>query len=164
MFWAMVLEKSLESSLDCKEIKPVNPKGIQSWIFIGRTDAEAEASILWPPDAKGQHTGKHLDAGKGWGQEEKGMTEYEMVWWHHWLNGHEFEQAPGDGEGQGSLTCFSSWGHKELDRTTKWEKNYKLLARICEKVTLVNDNIFRKCFHKHYHFSVFTTKKNYHSF
>ena len=125
MFWAMVLEKSLESPLDCKEIKPVNPKGIQSWIFIGRTDAEAETPILWPPDAESQHTGKDLDAGKGWGQEEKGMTEYEMVCWHHWLNGREFEQAPGNGEGQGSLTCFSSWGHKELDRTTKWEKNYK---------------------------------------
>ena len=88
-FWTVVLEKTLESPLDCKEIKPVNPKG--NWIFIERTDAEAETPILWPPDAKNWLTGKDPDAGKDWGQEEKGMTEDEMVGWHHWLNGHELE-------------------------------------------------------------------------
>ena len=98
-FSIVVLKKTLESSLDCKEVKPVNPKENQSWIFTGRTDAEAEAPILWLPDAKSQLIGKDPDAGKDWGQEEKGTTEDEMVGWHHWLNGHEFEQAPGDGEG-----------------------------------------------------------------
>jgi len=99
----VVLEKTLESPLDSKEIKPVNPKGNQPWMFI-RTDVEA--SILWPPDVKSQLIGKDPDVGKGWRQ-EKGMTEDEMVGWHHWLNGHEFEQAPGDGEGQGSLAYCS---------------------------------------------------------
>ena len=98
-FRTVVLEKTLESPLDCREIKPVNPKENQSWIFIGRTDAEAETSILWPPDVKSWLTGKDPDAGEFWRQEEKGMTEDEMVGWHHWLAGHEFEQAPGDGEG-----------------------------------------------------------------
>ena len=116
-FWTVVLEKTLESLLDCEEIKPVNPKGNQSWIFIGRTDAEAEATILWPPDAKNWLTGKDPDAGKDWKEEEKGMTEDEMVGWHHQLDGHEFEQAPGIVDGQGNLVCCSPWGHKESDRT-----------------------------------------------
>ena len=110
-------EKTLESPLDCKKIKPVNPKGNQPWIVIERTDAEAEAPILWPPDAKSWLVREDLDAGKDWRQEEKGMTEDEMVGWHHWLNAHEFEQAPGDGEGQGSLACCSPWGGKELNTT-----------------------------------------------
>ena len=93
-------------SLDCKEIQPVNPKGNQSWIFIGRTDAEVEVPILWPPDAKRWLTGKDPNAGKDWGQEEKGVTEIEMVGWHHQLNGHEFEQILGDSEGQGSLASI----------------------------------------------------------
>ena len=109
-FWTVVLEKTLVSPLDCKEIKPVRPKGNQSWIFIGSTDAEAP--ILWPPDAK-RHP-LDSDAGKDW-RHEKVVTENEMVGWHHWLNGREFEQAPGDGEGQGSLACCSPWGRKELD-------------------------------------------------
>ena len=92
-FWTIVLEKTLESPLDCKEIQSVHPKGNQSWIFIGRTDAEAETPILWPPDVKSWLIGKDPDAGKDWGQEEKGMTEDEMVGWHHWLDGHEFEQV-----------------------------------------------------------------------
>ena len=112
-FWTVVLEKTLESPLDCKEIKPVHPKGNQSWIFIGRTDSEAP--ILWPPDVKSWLTGKDPDAKKDWGQEKKGATEEEMVAWHHWLKGHEAEQAPGDGEGQGSLVCCYSWGCKEQD-------------------------------------------------
>ena len=121
-FWAAVLEKTLESPLDCKEIKAVNSKGNQSWIFIGRTDDEAEASILQPPDAKSWLIGKDPDAGKDWGQEEKGTTEDEMVGWHHWLNGHEFNQSLGNGEGQGvhsivhgatkSQTWLSDWTTK----------------------------------------------------
>ena len=107
-----------------KEFQPVNPKGNQSWIFIGRTDAEAEVPILRPPDARSQLIGKDLDAGKDWGQEEEGMTEDEMVGWHHWLDGREFEQTPGNGEGQGSLACCSPWGHKELD-TTEWLNSNK---------------------------------------
>ena len=104
-FWTVVLEKTLESPLDCKEIKPVNPKGNQFWMFIGRTKAEAENPTHWPPDVKNWLLGKYPDAGKDWRQEEKGMTEDEMVGWHPWLNGYEFEQAPGIGEGQGSLVC-----------------------------------------------------------
>ena len=113
-----VKEGSWES-LDCEEIKPVHPKGNQSWIFIGRTDAEAETPVLWPPDAKNWLIGKDPDAGKDWKEEEKGMTEDEMVGWHHRLDGHEFEQAPGTGDRQGSLACCSPWGHKELDTTER---------------------------------------------
>ena len=98
-FWTVVLEKTLESPLDCKEIQPVHSKGNQSWIFIGRTDAEAETPILCPPDAKNWLLGKDPDAGKDWRQEEKGSTEDEMIGWHHWFNEHEFEQAPGIGDG-----------------------------------------------------------------
>ena len=112
-----VCSRRLESPLDCKEIKPVNPKGNQPWIFIGRTDAAAEAPILWPPDAKSWLFGKDPDAGKDRRQEEKGTTEDEMVGWHHWLNGHEFEQTMGNNKGQGSLACSSPWGCKELDTT-----------------------------------------------
>ena len=109
-FWTVVLEKTLESPLDSNRIQPVHPKGNQSWIFIGRTDSEAETPILWPPDVKSWLLGKDTDAGKDWGQEEKGTTEHEMVGWHHRLDGHEFEQAPGVGDGQGSLVCYSPWG------------------------------------------------------
>ena len=116
-FWTMVLEKTLESPLDCKDFQPVHPKGNQSWIFIGRNDAKAEAPILWPPDGKNWLIEKDPDAGKDWRWEEKGIIEDEMVGLHHRLNGHEFEQAPGDSEGQGSLLCCSPWGHKESDTT-----------------------------------------------
>ena len=115
-FWTVMLEKTLESPLDCKEIQPVYPKGDQSWIFIGRTDAEAETPILWSLDVKNRLTGKDPDAGKDWRQGEKGTRE-DMIGWHHWLNGHEFEQAPGVGDGQGSLVCCSPWGCKESDTT-----------------------------------------------
>ena len=118
-FWTVVLEKTLESPLDCKEIQPVNPKGNRSWIFIGRIDAEAETPILLPADTKNWLIGKDPDAGKDWGQEEKGMTEDEMVRWHHWLKGHELEQALGVGDGQGSLVCCSPWGCKESDMTER---------------------------------------------
>ena len=111
-FWAVVLEKTLESLLDSKEIQPVHPKGDQSWVFIGRTDAEAETPILWLPHAKSWLIGKDPDAGRGWGQEEKGTTEDEMVGWHHWHNGHEFDETPGVGDGQGGLVCCGTRGHK----------------------------------------------------
>ena len=116
-FWTMRLQKTLESPLGCKEIKPVNPKANQLWISTGRTDTEAEAPILWPSDAKSRFIGKDPDAGKDWGQEEKGVTGDEMVGWHHQLKGYESEQILGDREGQGSLVCCSLWGCKEVDMT-----------------------------------------------
>ena len=118
-FWTVVLEKTLENPLDWKEIQPVHPKGNQSWIFIGRTDVEAETPIIWSPDAKNWLTGKDSDAGRDWGQEEKGTTEDEVVGWHHRLNGHEFEQTPGAGDGQGGPACCSPWGSKESDMTER---------------------------------------------
>jgi len=121
-FWIVVLEKTLESPLDCKDIQLVNPKGNQFWIFIEMTDAEAETPRVWPPNMKNWLTGKDPDAGKDWRQEEKGMTEDEMVGWHHWLDGLEFEQALWVGNGQGSLACCSQWGHKEegMNERLKW--------------------------------------------
>ena len=118
-FWTVVLEQTLESPLDSKEIKPVNPKGNQSWIFIGMTDTEAETPVLWPPHGKSWLIGKDSDAGRDWGQEEKGTTEDEMAGWHHWLDVREFEWTPGVGDGQGGLACCDSWGHKELDKTER---------------------------------------------
>ena len=118
-FLIVVVEKTLESPLDFKEIKPVNHKGNQPWIVIGTIYAEAEAPILWPPDAKSWLTEKDSNVGKDWGQEEKGKTEDEMVGWHHWLDGHEFEQVLGVGDRQGSLACCSPWGHKESDTTER---------------------------------------------
>ena len=114
----------LKSPLDCKEIKPAHPKGNQSWIFIGRTDAEAETPVLWPPDANSWHIGKDPDAGQDWGQEGKagGMTEDEMVGWHHQLNGHEFEQTLGDSAGPESLGCYSLWKTWFSNRTTKCQR------------------------------------------
>ena len=112
-----MLEKTLESPLDCKEIQSVHPKGDQSWVFIGRTDVEAEAPILWPPDAESWFIRKDPDAGKDWRLEEKGSTEDEMAGWHHWVNAHEFVWTLGVGDGQGGLKCCSPWGHKESDTT-----------------------------------------------
>ena len=131
-FWTVVLEKTLESPLDCKEIKAVNPKGNQSWIFIGRIDAEAEAPILWPHNVKSWLIRKDPDAGKDWRQEGKRMTEDEMAGWHHWLNGHEFEQTLEDGEGQGSVVCCSPWGHK--DRT--WLRGWRAAWLPCRELRL----------------------------
>ena len=116
-FWTVVLEKTLDSPLDCKEIQPVNPKGNHSWIFIGRTDSEAETPILFPLDVKSWLIRKCPDAGKDWRQKEKGLTEDEMVGWYYRLDGHEFEQAPGVSDGQGRLVCHSPRGHKEWART-----------------------------------------------
>ena len=140
-FQAVVLEKTLESPLDCQKMQPVHPQGNQSWIFIRRTDAEAETLILWPPDAKNWLIGKDPDAGKDWRQEEKGTTEDEMAGWHHRLNGHEFEHTPGVGDGQGSLACWSPWGCKELDMTDQlnWTKlapkflNLIIMMLFCKK-------------------------------
>ena len=119
MSWAVVLQKPLVSSLDCKENQPVHPKGDQSWVFTGRTDVEAETPIPWPPHVKTWLTGKDHDAGKDWGQEEKGLTEDEMVGWHHQLNGCGFGRTPGVGDGQGGLACCGSWHCRESD-VTEW--------------------------------------------
>ena len=131
-FWTVVLEKTLESPLDFKEIKSVHPKGNQSWIFIGKTDVEAETPILWPPDGKNRLTGKDPDAGKDWRQEEKGTTEDEMVGWHQRLDGHEFEQVLGVGDGQENLVCCSPWGLKESDTIEQlnW-LGYGILSKLC---------------------------------
>ena len=114
-FWTVMLEKTLESPLDCKEIQTVHSKGDQSWVFFGRNDAKAETLALWPPPAKSWFIGKDSDAGRDWGQEEKGTTEDGMAGWHHRLDGHEFVWIPGTGDGEGGLVCCNSWGHKELD-------------------------------------------------
>ena len=128
-FWTVVLEKTLESPLDCKEIQPVHPKGDQSWVFIGRTDVETETPILWPPDVKSWLIVKDPDAGKLWGQEENGMTEDEMDGWHHRLDEHGFGWTPGVGDGQGGPACCGSRGCIGLDMTewlnwTTWKKSY----------------------------------------
>ena len=119
MIWTVMLEKTLESPLDCKDIQSVHPKGDQSWVFIGRTDVEAETPILWPPDVKNWLNGKDPHAGKDWRQEEKGTTEDEMVGWHHRLNGHGSGWTLGVGDGQGGLVCWGSWDHKESDTTER---------------------------------------------
>ena len=128
-FWTVVLEKTLESPLDCEEIQPVHPKGDQSWVFFGRSDAKAETPILWPPHVKSWLIGKDSGAGRDWGQKEKGTTEDEMAGWHHRLDGREFEWTPGVGDGQGGLVCCNSWGCKESDMTKRpnWTEllNYK---------------------------------------
>ena len=128
-FWTVVLEKILENPLNCKEIQPAHLKGNQSWIFIGRTDAEAETAILWPPDAKNWLIGKDPDV-ENCRWEEKGTKEDEMVGWHHQLDGHEFEQAPGVDDGQGSLECCSPWGHKELDTVVQLNWMTELIKSI----------------------------------
>ena len=117
--WTVVLEKTLESPLGCKEIQPVHSEGDQPWDFFGRNDAKAETPVLWTPHVKSWLIGKDIDAGRDWGQEEKGTTEDEMVGWHHWLKRREFEQALGVSDGQGSLACCSPWSHKELDTTER---------------------------------------------
>ena len=141
-FCTVVLQKTLESPLDCKEIQPVHPKGNQSWIFIGRTDAEAP--ILWPPDSKNWLIGKDPDAGKDWRWEVKGMTEDEMVGWHHQLDGREFEQVPGVGDGQGGLAYCSPWGHKELDTTEQlnWTESQTSLCLSPNPLLLGNHHLF----------------------
>ena len=135
-FELWLLKKTLESPLDCKEIQPVHPRRNQSWIFIGRTDAEAETPILWLPAVKNWLIRKDLNAGKDWRQEEKGMAEDEMVIWHHWLNGHEFEQTLGVGDGQGGLVCWDSWGRKESDTTERLNWTELNRGTLCRSVAL----------------------------
>ena len=130
-FWTVVLEKALESPLDCKEIQPVHPKGNQSWIFIGRTDAEVESPILWPLEVKSTLTGKDPKVGTDWGQEEKGTTDDETVGKHHRLNGNEFEQIPGNSGGQGSLAGHSPWGSQRVrhELATEQPQHYFLKGK-----------------------------------
>ena len=118
-FWTVVLEKTLESPLDCEEIQPVHSEGDQPWDFFGRNDAKAETPVLWPLHAKSWLIGKDSDAGRDWRQEEKGTTEDEMAGWHHWLDGHESQWTPGVGDGQGGLACCDSWDRKESDTTER---------------------------------------------
>ena len=149
-FWTMVLEKTLESPLNCK-ITPVNPKGNQLWIFIGRTDAEGEALILWPPDAKSWLIGKDPDAGQDWRQKEKRVAKDEMVGWHHWLDGRESEWTPGVGDGQGGLVCCDSWGHKESDTTEQLNNKSQtkepdwIRAIISGSFSLASDGFYTCC-------------------
>ena len=135
-FWTVVLEKTLESPLDCKEIQPVHPKGNQSWVFIGRTDAEAETPVLWPPHVKSWLTGKNPDAGRDWEQEEKGMTEDEMAGWHNKFDGHGFGWNLEVGDGQGGLACWDSRGRKESGTTEwlNWRQHYKWTIHQLKKV------------------------------
>ena len=135
-FWTVVLEKTLESPLDCKEIQPAHSEEDQPWMFFGRNDAKAETPVLWPPHAKSWLIGKDSDAGRDWEQEEKGTTEDEMAGWHHWLDGSESEWTPGAGDGQGGLACCNSWGHKESDMTE--QRNWtELVCSICLSVSHV---------------------------
>ena len=133
-FWTVVLEKTLESPLACKEVQPVHPKGDQFWVFIGRTDAKAETPVLWPPHEKSWLIGKDPHAGRDCEQEEKGTTEDEMAGWHHRLDGHEFEWTPWVGDGQGDLACCDSWGCKESDTTERlnWTESHLLMKMLCE--------------------------------
>ena len=144
-FWTVVLEKTLANPLDCKEIQPVHPKGDQSWVFIGSTDAEAETPILWPHYAKCWLIGKDSGVGRDWGQEEKGTTEDEIAGWYHQLYGHEFRWTPGVGDGQGGLVCCNSWGCKESDMTerlnwTDWTDC--LFSSVKEQLTISVESYF----------------------
>ena len=140
-FWTLMLEKIFEGPLDSKEIPPVNSKGNQPWIYTGRTNAEVQAPILWPPDAKSWLTGKDPDAGKDGGQ-EKVMTEVEMVGWHHWLNAHEFEQTPADSEGQGSLVCCSPWSHRVRHNLVTEQQQWQNTSNIFMGIFIHGENIF----------------------
>ena len=152
--WTVVLEKTLESPLDCKEIKPVHPIGNQPWIFIGRTDAEAP--IFWLPNVKSWLIGKDPDAGKDWRQEEKGTIEDEVVEWRHWLNGYEFEHTLGVGEGQESLVCCSPWCRKELDMTERLNSNNKSVIWKKKKKGVEDDLIFQLLGSEAYTFNMIT--------
>ena len=140
-FWTVVLEKTLESPSDCKEIQPVHPKGDQPWVFFGRNDAKAEIPVLWPPHAKSWLTGKDSDTGRDWGQEEKGTTQDEMAGWHHRLDGCEFRWTPGVGDGQGGLVCCNSWGLKESDMTERLNWTELILSILRKESVLWKENI-----------------------
>ena len=130
-FWPVVLEKTLESPLDCKEIQPVHPKGDQSWVFFGRNDAKAETPVLWPPHAKSWLIGKYSDAGRDWGKEENGTTEDEMAGWNHWLDGHEFEWTPGVGDEEGGPACCNSCGCRVRHDWATELNQFKFLKTEC---------------------------------
>ena len=154
-FWIVVLEKTLESPLDCKEIQPVHSKGDQPWVFFGRKDAKAETPVLWPPHANWL-IGKDPDAGWDWGQGEKGTTEDEMAGWHHQLDGHELEWNPGDGDGQGGLACCDSWGRKEPDTTEQlnWGQSFVccLIENLCKSIAYDDNSVIWSAaaqFHTH---------------
>ena len=157
-FWTVVLEKTLGSPLDCKEMQLVHPKGNQSWIFTGRTDAEAETPILWPPHAKNWLICKDTDAGKDWGQEEKGMTEDEMAGWHPQLNGHGFGWTLGVGDGQRGLACCSSWGHKESATTKRQNWLTHEWREHITKAQKVPRNITTKCINPEWNLSQTKTR------
>ena len=140
-FWTVVLEKTLERPLDCKEIQPVHPKGDQSWVFIGRTDVEGETPILWPPDVKSWLIGKDPNAGKDWGQEEKGTTEDEMAGWHHQLDGHGFGWTLGVGDGQGGLACCSSCKESDTTEGLNWLTDWHFLIIYCSFIMSWNQII-----------------------
>jgi len=130
IFWSVVLEKTLESPLDCKEIQPVHSKGDQPCVFFGRNDAKAETPVVWPPHVKSWLIGIDSDAGRDWGQEEKGTTEDEMAGWHHWLDGRKFEWTPGVGDWQEGLACCDSWGRKESDMTEQPNWTEQLIVKL----------------------------------
>ena len=147
-FWTVVLEKPLESPLDCNEIQPVHSEGDQPWDFFGRTDAEAETPVLWPPHVKSWLIGKDPDARRDWGQEEKGTAEDEMAGWNHWLNGRESEWTPGVGDGQGDLACCNSWGRKESDTTEwlNWTEHAKKLIVITVVIIIIERELIFKAY------------------
>ena len=132
-FWTVVLEKTLESPMDCKEIQPVHSTGDQSWVFFGRNDAKAETPVLWPPHAKSWHIGKDSDYGRDWGQEEKGTTEDEIAEWHPWLDGCGFRWTVGVGDGQGGLACWNSRGCKELDTTERLNWTERWASQVVQR-------------------------------
>ena len=135
-FWAVMLEKTLESPLDCKEIQPVHSEGDKPWDFFGRNNDKAETQVLWPPHAKSWLIRKDADAGRDSGQEEKGTTEYEMAGWHHWLDGHESGWTPGVGDGQGGLARCDSWGREESDTTERlnWTDESKCRSEVIDRM------------------------------
>ena len=151
-FWTVVLEKTLESSLDCDEIQPVHPKGDQFWVFIGRTDVKTKTPILWPPDAKSCLIWKVPDARKDLGQEEKGMTEDERAGWHHRLDGHEFGWTPGVGDGQGGLACCDSWGRKECTWLSDWTELNMLQLTFLPRIYTIFTNILMR--HVSHHWKI----------
>ena len=153
-FWTVVLEKTLESPLDCKEIQPVHSEGDQPWDFFGRNDAKTEIPVLWPPHVKSWLIGKDSDAGRDWGQEEKAMTEDEMAGWHHWLDGCESQWTPGVGDGQGGLACCDSWGRKESDTTEQLNWTELVVSLLYStslklKTNLFTESITLSCIGKH---------------
>ena len=156
-FWTVVLEKTLESPLGCKEIQPVHSEGDQPWDFFGRTDAKAETPVLWPPHAKSWLIGKDSDSGRDWGQDEKGTTEDEMAGWHHWLDGREFEWTLGVSDGQGVLACCDSWGRKESDSTERlnWTEPCLFCCLAFTTVTYQHTiTLMNKTSHLIYHWSL----------